>query len=89
MSNFQEKNATTFPYPSRQKNLWIFLFLENLSQQGKCSSLKSRHDPMFSLFQPSDHGIYWKINNERFHQYFRDKMLVAAINSKIDQVGSS
>lgn len=35
--------------------------------------------------KPSDDGIYWKINNERFHQYFRDKMFISAINSKIDQ----
>ena len=73
MSNFQEKYTTTHP---GQKS--VKCFLENLSQKA-----------MFSLFQPSDHGIYWKINNERFHQYFRDKMLVAAINSKIDQVGPS
>lgn len=31
-------------------------------------------------------GIFWRVNNERFHQMFRDQAIVQAISSKIDRV---
>ncbi|XP_060073587.1 DNA-directed RNA polymerase III subunit RPC3-like [Ylistrum balloti] len=33
---------------------------------------------------PKDDGIYWRVNFERFHQHFRDQILVASAASKID-----
>uniref|UniRef100_K1P784 DNA-directed RNA polymerase III subunit RPC3 n=1 Tax=Magallana gigas TaxID=29159 RepID=K1P784_MAGGI len=30
-------------------------------------------------------GIFWRVNNERFHQMFRDQAIVQAISSKIDR----
>ncbi|XP_078390207.1 DNA-directed RNA polymerase III subunit RPC3 [Cetorhinus maximus] len=37
---------------------------------------------------PPDDGIYWQVNFERFHQHFRDQVIVAAVGSKMDQTSS-
>ncbi|XP_072572779.1 DNA-directed RNA polymerase III subunit RPC3 isoform X2 [Paramormyrops kingsleyae] len=35
-----------------------------------------------------DEGIYWQVNFERFHQYFRDQAIIGAVASKLDQTSS-
>ncbi|WAR00666.1 RPC3-like protein [Mya arenaria] len=35
--------------------------------------------------QASTDEVYWRINYSRFHQYFRDQMLIKAMSSKIDK----
>ncbi|NWT76587.1 RPC3 polymerase, partial [Prunella himalayana] len=37
---------------------------------------------------PPDDGIYWQVNQERFHQHFRDQALVSAVASRMDQTSS-
>ncbi|MBN3292953.1 RPC3 polymerase, partial [Polypterus senegalus] len=37
---------------------------------------------------PEDDGIYWKVNFERFHQYFRDQAIITAVANKLDQTSS-
>ncbi|NXF74266.1 RPC3 polymerase, partial [Sclerurus mexicanus] len=37
---------------------------------------------------PEDDGIYWQVNQERFHQHFRDQALVSAVSSRMDQTSS-
>ncbi|XP_067831916.1 DNA-directed RNA polymerase III subunit RPC3 [Heptranchias perlo] len=37
---------------------------------------------------PPDDGVYWQVNFERFHQHFRDQIIVAAVGSKLDQTSS-
>uniref|UniRef100_A0A3Q2Q0E5 DNA-directed RNA polymerase III subunit RPC3 n=1 Tax=Fundulus heteroclitus TaxID=8078 RepID=A0A3Q2Q0E5_FUNHE len=35
-----------------------------------------------------DEGIYWQVNFERFHQYFRDQAIISAVANKMDQTSS-
>ncbi|KAM4580747.1 DNA-directed RNA polymerase III subunit RPC3 [Odontesthes bonariensis] len=35
-----------------------------------------------------DEGIYWQVNFERFHLYFRDQAIVSAVANKLDQTSS-
>ncbi|XP_012721190.2 DNA-directed RNA polymerase III subunit RPC3 isoform X1 [Fundulus heteroclitus] len=35
-----------------------------------------------------DEGIYWQVNFERFHQYFRDQAIISAVANKLDQTSS-
>lgn len=46
---------------------------------------------MFHLYISSaqthgDEGIYWQVNFERFHLYFRDQAIISAVANKLDQV---
>ncbi|XP_041465515.1 DNA-directed RNA polymerase III subunit RPC3-like [Lytechinus variegatus] len=34
---------------------------------------------------PLDDGIYWKVNFERFHRYFRDQDIILAMTQRIDK----
>lgn len=36
-----------------------------------------------------DEGIYWQVNFERFHLYFRDQAIISAVANKLDQVRSN
>ncbi|XP_041843125.1 DNA-directed RNA polymerase III subunit RPC3 isoform X2 [Melanotaenia boesemani] len=35
-----------------------------------------------------DEGIYWQVNFERFHLYFRDQAIISAVANKLDQTSS-
>ncbi|XP_049835779.1 DNA-directed RNA polymerase III subunit RPC3-like isoform X1 [Schistocerca gregaria] len=35
--------------------------------------------------KPGDDGIYWRVNYDRFHQEFRDQVMVAAIGRRLDE----
>ncbi|KAF7227182.1 DNA-directed RNA polymerase III subunit RPC3 isoform X1 [Nothobranchius furzeri] len=35
-----------------------------------------------------DEGIYWQVNFTRFHQHFRDQVIISAVASKLDQTSS-
>ncbi|XP_061462884.1 DNA-directed RNA polymerase III subunit RPC3 isoform X2 [Rhineura floridana] len=35
---------------------------------------------------PSDDGIYWQVNIDRFHQHFRDQAIVSAVANRMDQI---
>uniref|UniRef100_A0A8C5EQ17 DNA-directed RNA polymerase III subunit RPC3 n=1 Tax=Gouania willdenowi TaxID=441366 RepID=A0A8C5EQ17_GOUWI len=35
-----------------------------------------------------DEGIYWQVNVERFHLYFRDQAIISAVANKLDQTCS-
>lgn len=35
-----------------------------------------------------DEGIYWQVNFERFHQYFRDQAIITAVANKLDKTSS-
>ncbi|XP_053226099.1 DNA-directed RNA polymerase III subunit RPC3 isoform X3 [Podarcis raffonei] len=37
---------------------------------------------------PSDDGIYWQVNIDRFHQHFRDQAIVSAVANRMDQTSS-
>ncbi|NWX93891.1 RPC3 polymerase, partial [Nothoprocta pentlandii] len=37
---------------------------------------------------PSDDGIYWQVNIDRFHQHFRDQGIVSAVANRMDQTSS-
>ncbi|XP_034030612.1 DNA-directed RNA polymerase III subunit RPC3 [Thalassophryne amazonica] len=35
-----------------------------------------------------DEGIYWQVNFQRFHLYFRDQAIISAVANKLDQTSS-
>ncbi|XP_054840558.1 DNA-directed RNA polymerase III subunit RPC3 isoform X1 [Eublepharis macularius] len=37
---------------------------------------------------PADDGIYWQVNIDRFHQHFRDQVIVSAVANRMDQTSS-
>ncbi|XP_077182870.1 DNA-directed RNA polymerase III subunit RPC3 [Paroedura picta] len=37
---------------------------------------------------PPDDGIYWQVNIDRFHQHFRDQVIVSAVANRMDQTSS-
>lgn len=49
--------------------------------------------PLITLVSPAqthgDEGIYWQVNFERFHLYFRDQAIISAVANKLDQVRSN
>ncbi|XP_030832771.1 DNA-directed RNA polymerase III subunit RPC3-like [Strongylocentrotus purpuratus] len=51
------------------------------SKRARSSSVGSEPDQEV----PLDDGIYWKVNFERFHRYFRDQDIISAITQRIDK----
>uniref|UniRef100_UPI0035901CF3 DNA-directed RNA polymerase III subunit RPC3 isoform X1 n=1 Tax=Myxine glutinosa TaxID=7769 RepID=UPI0035901CF3 len=65
-----------------------------LTGRGKRRHLSLDHDEEQPLVKkakksmeeiPPDDGIYWHVNFERFHQFFRDQAIVSAVASKLDK----
>lgn len=48
-----------------------------------------RHLCFLSAQTHGDEGIYWQVNFERFHLYFRDQAIISAVANKLDQVRSN
>ncbi|XP_033750684.1 DNA-directed RNA polymerase III subunit RPC3-like [Pecten maximus] len=70
----------------------IWILMEKSAERGKRSTegegtpaKRSRTESQEDTELPKDDGIYWKVNFDRFHQHFRDQVLVASAASKIDK----
>lgn len=43
---------------------------------------------MENMEASGDEGVYWQVNFERFHLYFRHQAIISAVASKLDQISS-
>ncbi|XP_010080254.1 PREDICTED: DNA-directed RNA polymerase III subunit RPC3, partial [Pterocles gutturalis] len=58
---------------------------EEESGEHKAKKLKQEAE---SSEPPSDDGIYWQVNIDRFHQHFRDQAIISAVANRMDQTSS-
>lgn len=49
---------------------------------------RSAKKPRLDSETHGDEGIYWQVNFERFHLYFRDQAIISAVANKLDQTSS-
>ncbi|XP_060109041.1 DNA-directed RNA polymerase III subunit RPC3 [Heteronotia binoei] len=54
-----------------------------------CEPKAKRQKPSTdSTEPPPDDGIYWQVNIDRFHQHFRDQVIISAVANRMDQTSS-
>ncbi|KAK6179368.1 hypothetical protein SNE40_011749 [Patella caerulea] len=83
-----ENRVISSEEPKETESLFILPPLEAGSKRKRNpdgSGPPSKRSKMEEMDIPPDDGVYWMINVERFHQYFRDQLIINCVNSKIDK----
>ncbi|ESP00552.1 hypothetical protein LOTGIDRAFT_157828 [Lottia gigantea] len=77
--------------PLERDKLYILPNIEGSVKRKRLSEESTQSNKRLktgSEYTVPDDGIYWMINVDRFHLYYRDQLIIDSVNNKIDQKSS-